>query len=57
MADLETVIGVVLVLPLSVAFDSVLVFAADANFLGFGAGGGGRLFMAVGETAEHRPSI
>jgi len=57
LADLETVIGVVLVLPLSVAFDSVLVFAADANFLGFGAGGGGRLFMAVGETAEHRPSI
>jgi len=31
--------------------DSVLAFAADANFFGFGAGAGGRLFMAVGETA------
>jgi len=33
--------------------DSVLTLAADANFLGFGAGAGGRLLMAVGETAKH----
>ena len=32
--------------------DSVLAFAADDRFFGFGAGSGGRLFMAVGETVK-----
>jgi len=34
--------------------DSVLAFAADATFFGFGAGGGGRLFAAVGKTVNQR---
>jgi len=29
------------------------VVAADASFLGFGAGGGGRLLTAVKETSAH----
>jgi len=35
----------------------VVASALDANFFGFGAGGGGRLFTAVGETAEYRHHI
>jgi len=30
------------------------VFPDEANFLGFGAGGGGRLFTALGKTAACR---
>jgi len=41
----------------AVVVDDVLAFAAELNFLGFGAGAGGRVFMAVGETANHSQSV
>jgi len=36
-----------------VVTESELVVADCVSFLGFGAGGGGRLFTAVDETAHH----
>jgi len=37
--------------------NDVLAFAAELNFLGFGAGAGGRVFMEIGETANHSQSM
>lgn len=51
VADFETAGSAVSTFSPLEAVNSELAVADDVNFFGLGAGGGGRLFIAVDETA------
>jgi len=53
LAGLETEGDDVVVFAVLVVTESVLVVADVVSFLGFGAGGGGRIFTALDDTTHH----
>jgi len=58
LADFETVVGdAVSVFAVLNVVDSAAASVAAVSFFGFGAGAGGGLFPAVGETPMHSAHI